>query len=417
MNSSAMPSRDRSYFWVCVAMCVGVMGTALASPLYPLYQQAWALDPSQIAQLYVAYMVAALATLLFLGRLADRHGFLPVLRAGVILVTVGITLSAVAWDAFSFTISRIVIGLASGMIVPSSSLGMTQLGKSSNPQRVAATISLTMAFGFGLGPVVGGLIAQWAPYPLVTAYLPSIVLGLLAIYTLFRLDINIRPAPPAASADGTVSAASAGTGWRQWLPELSLPAAPFTRPYLLGSLAAFSAFGMFSLYASLAPSFMDRMVPWHGPAVSGLSIGVILFLSAAFQFVARRWPTRRVVVTGLLALLVANVVLMLNTTTTSQLLFTSSVLTTAFGHGLCCMGGLSVVNKVSPPHQRSSLLSTFLMIAYLGSILPILGMGWLADHIGLTQALLVFCSFIGLLTCCLAVLTLRTPVIVASSPQ
>jgi hypothetical protein len=22
-------------------MCVGVMGTALASPLYPLYQQAW----------------------------------------------------------------------------------------------------------------------------------------------------------------------------------------------------------------------------------------------------------------------------------------------------------------------------------------------------------------------------------------
>ena len=26
------------YFWVCFSMCVGVMGTALASPLYPLYQ-------------------------------------------------------------------------------------------------------------------------------------------------------------------------------------------------------------------------------------------------------------------------------------------------------------------------------------------------------------------------------------------
>lgn len=33
-------------------MCVGVMGTALASPLYPLYQQAWGLQPSHITQIF-----------------------------------------------------------------------------------------------------------------------------------------------------------------------------------------------------------------------------------------------------------------------------------------------------------------------------------------------------------------------------
>ncbi|PVY60652.1 MFS transporter [Pusillimonas noertemannii] len=402
MNSTSAPGNNRSYFWVCVSMCVGVMGTALASPLYPLYQEAWNLAPSQIAQLYTAYMIAALATLLFLGRLTDRHGFLPVLRGGVILVTVGITISALAWDAASFTFSRILIGLASGLIVTSSSLGLGQLRKGGNSQRVAATISLTLAFGFGLGPVVGGLIAQWTPYPLVSAYVPSIVLGLLAVYALFRQDI--KPAPQLAPD---------ASGWRSWLPALSLPAPPLTRPYLIGSLAAFSAFGMFSLYASLAPSFMDRMVPWHGPAVSGLSIGIILFLSAAFQFVARPWVTKRVVIWGLLGLLLANVLLMLNTLTTSPLLFASSVLTTAFGHGLCNLGGISIVNKVAPPHQRSSLLSTYLMTAYLGSILPVLGMGWLADHIGLSNALLVFCTCIAVLTGCLAFAALRTPVIAA----
>ncbi|WP_245220117.1 MFS transporter [Pusillimonas caeni] len=403
MNSTSVPGNDHSYFWVCVSMCVGVMGTALASPLYPLYQEAWHLAPSQIAQLYTAYMIAALATLLFLGRLTDRHGFLPVLRGGVILVTVGITVSALAWDVLSFTISRVLIGLASGLIVTSSSLGLGQLRKGGNSQRVAATISLTLAFGFGLGPVVGGLIAQWTPYPLVSAYLPSIVLGLLAVYALFRIKLKPQLPHPAAGAGG----------WRHWLPALSLPAAPLTRPYLIGGLAAFSAFGMFSLYASLAPSFMDRMVPWHGPAVSGLSIGVILFLSAAFQFVARPWITKRVIIWGLLGLALANVLLMLNTMTTSPLLFASSVLTTAFGHGLCNLGGISVVNKVAPPHQRSSLLSTYLMIAYLGSILPVLGMGWLADHIGLSNALLVFCTCIVLLTGCLAFMALRTPVIAA----
>lgn len=402
MNSATIPSNDRSYFWVCVSMCIGVMGTALASPLYPLYQEVWSLSPSNVAQLYIAYMVAALATLMFLGRLSDRYGFMPVLRAGVIFVTLGITLSAVSWNPASFTVSRVMLGLASGMIVPSSSLGLAQLSKGSNSQRVAATISLTLAFGFGLGPLVGGLIAQWTPYPLISAYVPSIALGVLAIYTLFRLKINtprsLAPTP----------------GWRQWLPALSLPASPLTRPYLIGSLAAFSAFGMFSMYASLAPSFMDKMVPWHGPAVSGLSIGVILFLSAAFQFAARPWATKRVVIWGLLSLMLANVLLMLNTTTTSPLLFASSVLTTSLGHGLCNLGGITVVNKVAPPHQRSSLLSTYLIIAYLGSILPVLGMGWLADHIGLTQALLVFCVCIGLLTGSLAVLAQRTPVIAVS---
>ncbi len=56
------------FAWVCFAMCVGVMGTALASPLYPLYQAHWGLLPSHITGIYVAYMLGALASLLLLGR-------------------------------------------------------------------------------------------------------------------------------------------------------------------------------------------------------------------------------------------------------------------------------------------------------------------------------------------------------------
>ena len=85
-------------------MCVGVMGTALASPLYPIYQQAWGLQPSHITQIFVAYMFGALASLLFLGRLTDKFGFLAVLRLGLILMTVSIIGSAMAWDVPSFAV-------------------------------------------------------------------------------------------------------------------------------------------------------------------------------------------------------------------------------------------------------------------------------------------------------------------------
>ncbi|MCQ9616172.1 MFS transporter [Paenalcaligenes niemegkensis] len=188
------------YLWVCFAMCVGVMGTALASPLYPLYQEAWNLSAGDITLVYVVYMASALAGLLFLGKLSDQHGFMPILRFSIILVTIGITFSAIAWSYASFSFSRVLIGMASSLIVTSASIGLTRLNRSSDLQRAAATTSLMLAFGFGLGPVIGGLIAQWSPAPLRISYVPSIVMGLLGAYALFTLNlesIGIKAMPSA----------------------------------------------------------------------------------------------------------------------------------------------------------------------------------------------------------------------------
>ena len=88
-----MSTKLSPYAWICFAMCVGVMGTALASPLYPLYQAAWQLRTSTLTQLFVVYMFGVMAALLILGRATQRFGFLPVLRAGLICMTVGVLLS------------------------------------------------------------------------------------------------------------------------------------------------------------------------------------------------------------------------------------------------------------------------------------------------------------------------------------
>ncbi len=400
-----MQSKWTPYPWVCFSMCVGVMGTALASPLYPLYQQAWGLQPSHITQIFVAYMFGALASLLFLGRLTDRFGFMAVLRAGLILMTLGVGSSALAWDVPSFSVCRFVIGVASGMITTSASVGMTRLNNKGDLQRAAATTSLTIAFGFGLGPVVGGLMAQWVPAPLKTAYVPSLALGLLAIYALFQVRLPAQPAGTAAPA------AAPRFSFRDVQPALSQPRKPFLRHYALGCMAAFSAFGMFSLFASLAPSFMEHMVPWHGPAVSGLSIGIILFLSAIVQLIARPYATKGVAIAGFFALTACNLLLLVNTFAGSPWLFALCVAATAAGHGMCNLAGMSIVNKVSKPASRTGLLSTYLIVGYLGTIFPILGLGWLSDAIGLTRALVVFCICLGLLTAFLGALCIRARVL------
>jgi MFS family permease len=153
------------------------MGTALASPLYPLYAAAWNLRPSDITRIFVIYMFGVLASLLFLGRVTARFGFLPILRTGLVLMTAGVALSAVANNVPVFMAARLVIGLASGMITTSAAVGMMQVSPVADARRTTALTTVAMTLGFGMGPLLGGVIAQWVPYPLVTAGLRAVPLA------------------------------------------------------------------------------------------------------------------------------------------------------------------------------------------------------------------------------------------------
>ncbi len=391
--------------WICYSMCVGVMGTALASPLYPLYQAAWKLRASDITHIFVVYMFGVLASLLFVGRLTARFGFLRILRLGLILMTAGVALSAVAATVPVFMLARLVIGIASGMISTSAAVGLMQVGSPErDPRRVSAITTVAMTLGFGLGPLAGGMIAQWLPRPLVTAYVPTLVMGALAIYSLFRVRL---PAPVVAST-AAPGARGVGAGIAQWLPRIARPARHARRHFWLASLGAFSAFGMFSLYASLAPSFMQELVPWHGPAVSGSTIASILFLSSVFQFLVRNWRTKNVVVVSGIALAACNLLLVWTTYGRTALLFAASVLVTAFGHGLANVGGMAVIGKLTQPGERAGLLASYMIVGYLGTIVPILAVGWLSDAMGLNRALVVFSCAMGALSAVSAVLAART---------
>lgn len=390
MAGMYMKNSTRPTFWVSFAMFVGVMGTALASPLYPLYHDAWQLQPSHITGVYVAYMVGVLISLLFLTRLTDRVGFMPMLRAGLVMVTLGVGLSAAAWDLNSLAVSRLLIGMASGLITTSAAVGLIRLNQHRDPQLISAITSLAMACGFGAGPLVGGLMAQWAPAPLITTYIPSLLLGIMAAVGLFRLSLS-EAWPERAPLD-----------LRVFMPRIALPPVEVRQPFWLASVGAFSTFAVFGLYASLAPSFMEQMLPWNGPAISGTFIALILMLSAASQWFARGLRPLHLVFCAMMSLGMSCLLLLGTTATNSPWLFLLSVLTTALGHGLGNLSGVAIVNRVSTGQTRASLFSSYLVVGYMGSILPILAVGWIADHYGLTIAIEVFCLVLATLTFSLA---------------
>lgn len=375
-------------------MIVGVMGTALISPLYALYKEAWQLSASNISLIYVLYMAGALCSLLFLGRMPDRAGFRRVMQLGLVMALVGTVISMAAWNMTSLIVGRVIVGVASSMLTTSATLGLSLLSRPGQMQRVAMVTGFLMAFGFGLGPLVGGVMGQWAPYPLVTAYIPTLLLGALGLFALMRLQL------PAAAQPRD----RAPLQWRDVLPKLTWTQAQDSWAFVLTCALPFLAFGVFGLYASMSPLFLDKLVPWHGPVVSGTAIAVILLASACVQMLAGRLPTHMCGSAGLVSLAVSNALLMANLWAGSAILFALGVAMTAIGHGMSMLAGMSMINRMASAHNRSGLLSTYLVIGYIGSMLPMMAIGWIADHWGMHIAVCTFCIFVVLLASAVAFL-------------
>lgn len=370
----------RPFAMVSLALIMGTIGTALASPLYPIYQQIWHLSPSQITYIFVAYMFGCLGTLLFLGRTSNTIGFLRTLQIGLVFISIGLVISVFAENALILSVGRFIIGIASGLMTTSAMLGMMQTIPETHKQLAPQLVSILTAIGFGLGPFVGGVIAQFSQTPLITPYLPIILGAVLCFVGLFWLKTPAFERQPFSIA-----------------PKLLRPEPQYHAVFMIVGLTAFNTFAAFSLFASLSPSFVQDILPWHGPLVSGTAITCILLISAVVQFFAKAVPAKKCLNIGLMVMLVSLVSLALCMILKASILFFASDILFGIGHGFALMGAFGVIHAITTLQNRAAVMSTYLFIGYLGTIVPIIAVGYLADHFGLGFAVISFCVAISAL--------------------
>lgn len=378
--ADARPTSWLPFVIVALALAAGAMGTGLASPLYPLYEQAWHIPHSTTTIIFVVYMIGVLAAFLCLGRLSNHIGPVIVLRVALVAVLLGLGASAVADGVVTLSVGRTLIGIASGMITTAGTTGLLQI-EPGGPRRAPLVASMTTMAGFGAGPLVAGLVAQFASAPLVAPYLVVIAPIVVILIGLCFVRSNTH-----SRVGGKLSL----------LPKLGFPHAGARAGFFVASFSTFSAFALFSLLAALAPSFLATLLPWHGPAVSGTAIGAVLLCSALVQLPARRLPPQRCLPVALCVLAAGVLLLAAAMEVGGAALFTIAIVTIGVGHGLIFMSGLVLINAIARQEHHAGILATFLSMAYLGTIAPILGVGYLADHIGLASAVVVFClAFAG----------------------
>ncbi|MGB3289789.1 MAG: MFS transporter [Burkholderiaceae bacterium] len=362
---------------VAFALTMGFATSSLPSPLYPLYQANWQLQPSELTYIYSLYMVGVLTALLCLGRLSDSLGRYTVVCTALVLMTLGLLLSGVASSINALLFARAIIGLANGLLTTAGALALVDTHPRRDLRIASVTTSAAIAVGVGLGPLLSGLLAQTGVAPLRLSYF---VVAVLAMGNLWLARRSRHTFARQTSVRPRLSIT----------PKLALPAKARRTPFLLAGAAAFTQFSAGSLLASLVPSFLYDLLPWKGPAVPGVAFLILSIASAATQLSQRNIAARKGLVVGLLTLAGFLIALCLGIWMDSVWGFLAAMVLAGVGQGLCFMASTLIAGQSADESRRSANMATYFSIAYIGAAVPVIAVGRLADHWGLAPAVLIF---------------------------
>ncbi len=341
------------------------------SALLGAYRDGLGLTTATTTALFAVYVLGLIPGLLLGGPLADRRGRRPVVFAALATAAVATCLlmagPAAAWLLWP---GRFLTGLGAGALLTAGSVWIKELSSApydpaTAPGTAARRSGLFLSAGFASGGLAAALIAQWAPHPMVTAYVPHLVLSAVAALAAARAPETGRVgAVPHASA----SAASAADAARS--AALGTSGAPFRR--LVAPVAPWVFAAPTIAFVTLPGLVGDRLDGWQ-TVYAGVATAVTPGAGLLVAPLARRLAARHRLATAAagLAAVALGLLVAAGAVAAGQpvvALIAAAVL--GGGYGLCVAYGLTEVATLAPPHRLARLTARFWTLAYLGFFAP-----------------------------------------------
>jgi MFS family permease len=367
-----------------------MVGTTLPTPMYALYAQQMHFAVLTTTVIYATYAGGVLFALLAFGRWSDAIGRRPVLLAGVVFALTSAVVFLVADSVPVLLVGRVLSGLSAGIFTGTATAAVIEAAPEKWRTRAAAVATVANIGGLGIGPLLAGLLVEYAPAPLHLSFIVHIVLALLA-------GAAVLIVPETSQRTGGIG-----------VQRLSVP--PEVRAvFVVASLAAFAGFAVTGLFAAVAPSFVSQIVGVDNHAVAGLIAGSIFFASAVAQIAARNLDSQRAVAIGCAILVVGMVILAVALLISSLIGLIAAGVVAGVGQGISFSRGLAAVAELTPPNRRAEVSSTYFVVAYVAISLPVVGEGVAAQHWGLQTAGVTFAIAVAILSaiCLVGILVLE----------
>jgi len=241
-----------------------MLGTTLPTPMYALYAQQMHFAVLTTTVIYATYAGGVLFALLAFGRWSDAIGRRPVLLAGVVFALASAAVFLAADSVSLLLVGRVLSGVSAGIFTGTATAAVIEAAPEKWHTRAAAVATVANIGGLGIGPLLAGLLVEYAPAPLHLSFVVHIVLALLA-------GAAVLIVPETSARTGSIG-----------VQRLSVPVEVRT-VFIIAGLAAFAGFAVTGLFTAVAPSFLANVVGIDNHAVAGL-IACSIFASSALSF-------------------------------------------------------------------------------------------------------------------------------------
>ena len=197
------PAQGSSYLWVVAAACAGVFAvaynTVAVMTALPAMKSSLDLNVDTVQWVVGLYMLGAATSLAALGHFADMFGLVRIFFVGLAVFAIGAIAIAFADDAVFVLVGRAFQGIGAAGLMATA---VAMISVASPQEKRGAGLGMfaaAVAFGFALGPLIGGILTDVVSWRAIFALdLANVVVAALICLVAAR-----RKLVPQALESGT----------------------------------------------------------------------------------------------------------------------------------------------------------------------------------------------------------------------
>lgn len=386
-SAGLRPVSPRAGFWIVAAVFTTVTAYAtIPTPLYPLYQQQDDFPVTVVTLIFAAFAIGVVFSLFFIGHVSDWAG-----RRRMAIIAVWVSLIAAAvfvfWnDVPGLIAARFIDGVSVGILSAAATAHLAELRAHARPSEkpafAASVAGAANLGGLALGPLIGGLFAEFLPDPLELPH--AVFLVLFAVWALVLVWVP--------------ETADVGAERPRYRPQrLAFPPASRSA-FAAASIGAAASFALFALFTSLTPTFLHETFEITDHLAAGAAVFGVFGAATVAQLVLGPLPQRRQLAIATACFIIGLASLAAGALLPALPLFILGGVVGGAGAGIMFRSGIATASAVAHPDSRGETLALLFLIAYVGLIVPVLLVGAILPLVGDTTVLLLFAGAVLIAT-------------------
>lgn len=351
-------------FWVAgLAFLLNMAFCAVPTPLYAIYAKQEGFSTFVITMIYAAFAGGVVLSLFLGGHLSDWYGRKNLLIGALLINVVSGLVFIFEPSLAGLIVARVISGISIGLTTATATAYISELqalSLSTSVKRAGIIAAAANLGGIGVGPLVSGALAEFAPEPL---RLPYIVVGsalvVLAVLLTFAPETRSVPAvdrPPYRPQ-------------RVVLPKNAM------RVFFAATTIALAINAIMGIFTSLAPTFLLTVMNEPSRWIAGVVVFAAFGSAAVAPILAASWTVSMMLQRSLPILALGLGLFVTGIFLSSTPLFLVGGVVTGGAAGLGFRAALGIVAANAPVATRAEVLSGFFLGGYVGLSVPVVGLG------------------------------------------